>query len=851
MAFKIFTLSISIISLLISCNNTENQNSNPDIINKEYKQPFPSDKWTELRSNFKPFDDKEYIKSLEKVGEFNQKHKVSKKSSGLTDLNGTWTSEGPGNIGGRFNTLAVPNDNPSVIYAGAANGGIFKTNDGGVNWQPIFDDFAHFAISSIEIDPNNSNIVYVGTGDRNFGSNSHLGNGIYKSTNAGITWSNSGLEEPSIVSDIIIDPNNSDVIYASTLGNVYEKNNHRGVYKSTNGGTTWGNILFVSDSSGVIDLVMDTSNTSTLYASVMNRTRTQYTSSVTGPDVGIYKTTDSGLTWTKLTNGLPNGLISRIGLAISNNDPNTLYASYTDSTLDIQDIYKTNDAGLNWTALDVHNAGLPTEVQGNFGWYFGEVYLNPYNNDQLIIPGVDMWTTTDLGNSWYSNVPPWYSYEVHADKHAIHFIDSLSYIIATDGGLYKTNDNGITWEDIENIPVTQFYHIATNINAPGIYAGGAQDNGTMEGNSINPNSWTRLFGGDGFRITYLEEEPDAKYVETQNGGLYHLDEFDSPTNIRPSINDSFYVDWDMPYMINESTEELFIAGNKVLMMNSAPFGTYDTISNDLTKVATGSYIGSKRRHVVLELAQPKTDDNTIFAGTSDGLVWRGERISGNWEWTNVSQNLPNRMVSALRISPNDPQTIFVGFSGYRFNDSESYLYKSTDNGITWVDISGDLPNIIVNDILSINNISSDSLFVALDGGVYFTENGGENWNPVGTNLPLLTMSEFAIDYVNERLILGTYSRSMYSYDLDWLFDDTPPISLTENQLEVSIYPNPTKDILHIPNGVFQTIEIFNIQGQRVWKENISKTQSTIDINQLSQGTYYLKGGQFTKKIIKT
>lgn len=846
----------SILALLsVSCTESSTQQSSNTMVKQEKeegKSHNPNDLWLQQRSYNSPFDSKAYVAKMEEVKKFNSKNKYHR-SAAPSDLDEEWTSEGPGNIGGRFNTLAKSPTDVNTIYAGAANGGIFKTTDGGTTWNPIFDDQAYLAIGVIQVDPNDPNIVYAGTGDRNFGGGSHIGNGIYKSTDAGATWTQSGLIEESIVTDIAIDPTNSQTIFASTLGNVFDTNTDRGVYKSTDGGASWENVLFVSDSSGAIDLLMDHTNSDIIYASIQNRIRTETISLVTGPDVGIYKTIDGGANWTELTTGLPTTEQCRIGLAMSPDDNNTVYACYTDTSLDVLDVYKTTNGGSSWTAMDVHTAGLPDDVQGGFGWYFGEIYQNPYNNNQLIIPGVDMFSTINNGGSWEANVPPWYTYEVHADKHAILFLDSLSYIIATDGGLYKTNDNGNTWEDIENIPVTQFYHIDVDPTQPDIYGGGAQDNGTMQGNASFYNQWFRLYGGDGFRVKFLEYS-DGDYFQTQRGGLRYVDyTLSENIDLKPDFAAPDRVNWDMPYYANEEEELLFSGTSKVYFMEAAPFGFYEIISEDLTQVGQGAYNGSINRHTISEIEQPKDDINTLFVGTSDGLVWRGENDGSQWNWTNITGILPERYVTAIRVSPNDSETIYIGLSGYKFNEQASYLYKSTDNGDTWVDISGNLPDIVVNDVLILDGIGDDSLFAALDGGVYFTEDGGNSWSVVGNNLPLVTISELDVDLENEKLIAGTYSRSMYSFDISWLLEDidvTEPVGVNEYENNFTYYPNPVTNLLHFEEGLLKQIKLYNIHGQLVFSENISPDQDVINIEHLSIGTYFLKSEGYHAKIVK-
>ena len=372
----------------------------------------------------------------------------------------TWNVEGPGNIGGRFNCLAVHPTNSNIIYAGAATGGIFKTTDGGTTWSPIFDNQPYLAIGSITIDANNPNTIWVGTGDANISGLCYIGDGIYKSTDGGNTWTNMGLNDQHVFSKIIIDPTNSNIIYAATMGQPFVRDNNRGLYKSIDGGTTWNSILFVHDDAGIIDLVINPNNTQILYAASYNRIRNNQERLMHGPQSKIWKTTDGGTTWNPLTNGLPNFPVSRIGLTIYPSNPNILYTVIADSTQYFQGIYKTTDGGTSWLPVDI--TSLDPSCYNGYGWYFGKIYVNPSNSNQIYVLGVDSYTTSNNGLTWNAATPPWYMYIVHGDQHFMHFIDGNTILLCTDGGIYETTDNCINWTDIENIPVNQVYHANEN-----------------------------------------------------------------------------------------------------------------------------------------------------------------------------------------------------------------------------------------------------------------------------------------------------------------------------------------------------------------------------------------------------
>ena len=401
-----------------------------------------------------------------------------------------WQNEGPNNIGGRINAVVAHPENADIMYVGNAAGGIFKTENGGNDWYPIFDDNPYLGISCLTFEPGNPEVLYVGTGDRNISGYPVVGNGVYRSEDAGETWNHLGLAAQSIVSKIVVDPSNTQTIYAATMGIPFEKSNDRGLYKSTDGGATWVQSLFISDSAGVIDLVMDPFDSQVLYAAGWNRIRNSFYSLVKGPASKIYKTTDGGETWNILTGGLPQEDLSRPGLAISKTTPGTVFALFVGTYYNLHSIHKTADAGENWTQMGTNN--LPDDYLGGFGWYFGQIRVSPENDDELYVLGVDMHKTTNGGNSWSEATPPWYFYQVHADKHDLFFVDQNTLLLTTDGGMYKSENASDDWEDIEDIPNTQFYRVKVNHHNPEVYFGGTQDNGTISGNQDSQNDWTRV-----------------------------------------------------------------------------------------------------------------------------------------------------------------------------------------------------------------------------------------------------------------------------------------------------------------------------------------------------------------------
>ena len=770
------------------------------------------------------FDVPAYRLSLIKVGNSDNQYR-SQLSSGW---NASWDLEGPTNIGGRINCVAIHPSNPNIMFAGNSTGGIFKTINGGSNWFPVFDSQPWLAISCIVFQPGNPTIMYAGTGDKNISGYPFIGDGIYKSTDGGNTWMHLGLSNEYIVSKIVIDPSNVNNIYAATMGLPFYKNSDRGVYKSTDGGVTWSQSLFVNDSTGAIDLLINPLNTQILYATSWNRIRNNHQTLVYGPDAGIYKTINGGTTWTKLINGLPTTDLSRIGITISGSNPNKLWAVFTDNTIDLQGIYATTDGGVSWNPINTPGPG----IMGGFGWYFGNITVNPVNDNELWLCAVDLYHTTDGGVTWSG------SFQTHSDNHDIQNVFANIWILATDGGIYKTIDGGANWNDIDLIPNNQFYRITYNPHQPGEYAGGVQDNGTNVGNAAVINNWQQVFGADGFQIRYHPTNPNIYYTEIQNGELFVTTDgganFNGATNgIDPNDRRS----WDMPYILNTNNpNELFTGTYRIYKNATGATTNWVAVSPDLTD---GNIFGS-RFHVITAIDQSTVNSNYLMAGTSDGNVWISTNSGVNWNI--ISTTLPDRYVTSVHFSPNAQNLAYVTHSGYKDGEFIPHIHKTTDNGISWTDISGNLPQMAVNDLQTYPG-NDTVLFAATDAGVYGTLNGGQNWNRIGNNMRIIPVYDIDRDPFNNKLLAGTFARSMMSYPIDSIFAS----GIKENVISVtiSVYPNPATDQITIKSERLisspQHIYIYNAKGELViQKLRNGKVEEHINIQNLPAGSYYLK-----------
>jgi photosystem II stability/assembly factor-like uncharacterized protein len=746
-------------------------------------------------------------------------------------FNGAWTLEGPANTGGRFNCLAVHPTNPAIIYAGAASGGIWKTTDGGQNWIPVFDQQSFLAIGELVIDPNNPDHVYAGTGDRNISGYCYIGNGIWKSTDAGVTWSYLGLGDSKIISQIILAPGSNGVIYASAMGNPFLKDNNRGVYKSTDNGVTWTQVLFVSDSAGVIDLVMDPFNPQVLYASSFNRIRTTRQSLAFGPDSKIWKTTDGGASWQAINNGIPVGSLSRINLAVSNVNPNVVFASLVNDQFLLEGIYKSTNGGANW--VPINTSGIDPFALGGFGWYFGRIFIHPANDDHLYLCGIEPWKTQNGGLTW--EAPSFFPDVPHADIHDIIFLNNDSLYLASDGGLYKSDDDGLSWLDMDNIPNNQFYRIAWSPTSTGLYAGGVQDNGTNMGNAAMLNSWYKVFGADGFGLSFHPTNPAEYWVEYQNGGLQFTTDngfsfSDGTTGIDPADRRN----WDMPYIRSPHNPDHFLTGTFQPYLNLTGTAVNWTVTGpDLTD----GIVFNPRFHTISTLDWSPLNLNRRMAGTSDGNVWITS--SNGLIWNNITAGLPDRYVTSVKFSPNTSGRIYATLSGYKVGEYIPRVFRSDNFGQGWTDISGDLPQWAVNDIYPYPG-SDSILFAGTDGGVYATLNAGINWYRLGNNMPIVPVYDLDMEPVDRKLLAGTYARSMYSFPVDTLLLSTGLDYVTVDAA-LKAGPSPFTDAFSVYSSWPDPLEgkVYDLKGRQLTGFHLNKGETRIESDGWPAGVYII------------
>ena len=755
-----------------------------------------------------------YIKAIEQAKLLKESTRNNRLSKGLSAV--PWEFAGPTNIGGRVVDLEFDPVNPSIVYAGFSTGGVFKSFDAGNTWLPIFDEQAVLTVGDIAIDPEDPNIIYVGTGEANGGHNNFPGGGVYKSTDGGATWNFLGLEGTTSIGRIVINPQNTNIVYLASVGSYFSPNSERGIYKSTDSGLTWERSLFVSDSTGFVDIIIDPNNPDRLMATAWERVRRPNSSHLFGPSSAIYKTTNGGTNWNKIINAtLPNAAatnVGRIGLAIHKANPDIVYALFTDGYYIIS-LYRTTDFGNTWTDMDPDDE--LSSGMSNFSWYFGQVRVHPVNPNIVYVLDVAFMRSTDGGNSW----PLIYGYggpsELHVDHHALAFspLDPNFIINGNDGGINVSLNGGLTFSQPKKIPATQFYEIGIDYNNPERLYGGAQDNGTNRTQDGDPENWGNIWGGDGFYVTVDYNNPDIIYAESQNGDLVKsTDGGNTWMNGTNGIHFNEPTNWSTPVVMDPNSSNTLYFGTHSLYRTTDGAMNWIKISPQLTDWTTGRRLGT-----ITTIAAAPSNSNVIYVGTDDAHVWVSSDNGTNWN--NISSGLPQRWVTRVVVDPGNANTVYVTFNGLKWRDPQPHVFRSTNKGADWTDISSNLPDAPVN-AFAVDNNYPNILYVGNDVGMYVSFDTGQNWEVLGEGLPVLPVGDIKIHPTENYLVAGTYGRSMYKIDLNLVtgIDEVKPDN-PKNFTLYQNYPNPFNPKTTIswesPVTGFQTIKVYDVTGKEI------------------------------------
>ena len=814
------------------------------LINKLYRSDdaskpgkIPND-WGFMQRAY-PYDDinhAAYREAIAQAAKMREDYKA-------TDHRVSWEFAGPVNIGGRVTSVAMHPTDTDVFYIGNASGGVFKTEDAGDSFIPVFDDQPSLSIGDVALAPSNPEIIYVGTGEANpgGGSLSYDGLGIFRSDDGGGSWTDLGLHESGSVGRLVVHPNDPDICYVAAMGRMFSTNGQRGVFKTTDGGQTWEKVLYLNDSTGAIDIVIHPDNPETLYACMWERTRRPDKRHYGGDGCGVYRTNDGGDNWEELTNGLPGGAnVGRIGISISQSDPEILYTIYADQTGYFDGVYKTTNNGDSWTQT---NDGSMSNIYSSYGWWFGRLRVDPTDPDIVFAIGYDLFKTSNGGNSW-SNI----GWSVHVDQHALnaHPLDHNFVVLGNDGGVYTSQNGGSSWTHLENLPNIQFYTSEIDYQNPDRLYGGAQDNGTNRTMTGALDDWYSIYGGDGFYVLVNPQNNQYVYANYQYGGLGRStnggSSFQGATNGLGS--DRF--NWMSPLVFNPNNPSTLYYGGSKVYKSTNHAASWSSISPDLTN-SPGQY--NQTYGTVTTITVSPVNDDIIYAGTDDGNVWVTQNDGGNWTKVSNEFQLPVRWVTRVAADPFDEATAYVTFSGYRYDEYMPHIFRTDDFGQTWADISGDLPEAPINDIIVDPTLDS-ALYIATDLGVFVSWNLGQNWGLMGEGLPNVPVCDLTFHDELRMLVAASYGRSMYKIYLgDFVGEDE--IAVETNKVE--IYPNPVYDVLNLKTQALKSatnFQVLDMSGKTVLSGKISEGEDhQIDVSELNSGGYFIHVESKTESLL--
>lgn len=717
-----------------------------------------------------------------------------------------WQAAGPTNVGGRVTALAIHPAQPDTWFVGAASGGIFKSTDAGTSWAPVFDDAPSLSIGDLAVAPSDPLTLYAGTGEANGGGGSmtYDGLGVFKTTDGGMSWAALGLDNIGNVGKIAVHPTDPDRVFVAAMGDLFGDTPDRGIYRTVDGGLSWEKVLFVSDSTGGIDVAIHPQNPDTVYAALWERVRRPNYRKYGGDSGGIFRSTDGGDTWSQLGGGLPASDIGRIGLAVTPAAPEVVYAIYADAFGTHKSMWKSTDNGETWSETDPGN-----QLAGNgasFAWWFGKIFAHPTDADRVFSTGLDLYESTDGGQSWASS-----SGGVHVDQHALWMNpnDPDQLVLGNDGGLYAA-PAPFVWSHKNTLPITQFYACEIDEQNPGHLLGGAQDNGTNATDGPT-DGWQHILGGDGFTCLVDPVDPDFVYAEYQYGNIARSDNGGFSFNFLLGGFQNDRLNWHTPYVLDPQDPATLYLGGSKLYKSTNRGDSWAAISPNLTAGNGGLY--PVVFNTITTIAVSPQNPAVLWVGCDDGNVQVTQNGGANWQ--NVGAQLPDRWITRVAADPQNPAAAYVALSGYRWHEYQPHLLKTTDFGQNWSDISANLPEAPVNDVVP-DPAQPGTLYAATDVGVFVSHNDGGTWEALGTGLPLVPVLDLRLHGPSRQLAAATYGRSMYTIDLQELGATFPNAAA---QIFIKISPNPFTEAAMAQVRFFQktdaSLEVLDLSGRLI------------------------------------
>jgi photosystem II stability/assembly factor-like uncharacterized protein len=771
-----------------------------------------------------------------------------------TNFNLNLRNIGPANPGGRVVDIEAHPDDFTKVYVASASGGVWKSTNAGTTWQPIFDKYETASIGDIAIDPMNKNTLWVGTGEANNRNSVSWGNGIYKSIDGGKTFENKGLQSTQQISRVLVNPKNSDDVCVCAIGHLWGYTGDRGLFRTKDGGKSWNkktNGLPNDGKTGCTDLVRDSKNPNILYAAFYHRLRKPWNFFSGGEQGGIFKSTDGGETWKKLTNGLPSGPTGRIGLAIYENNPNILMAiveAKRSDTLAVpgSGIYRSENGGQTWSYVNTYN---------NRPFYYSQIRINPMDDKRVYVLTTRFMVSEDGGKTFKDGSA---DQEVHGDFHAL-WLDPKNkdrYYLGADKGFSLTHDHGAHFQLIDNLPITQYYSINYDMQEPYIVYGGLQDNGSFATPSfsrdargiLNDHNW-KMHWGDGQEAAVNPFDPNDAYTGMENGhyfkynpqnrelkqispSFYNVLNFNDYFKTSDTIQDVMRFNWSTPFALSPNDPStIYMAGNHVYKSTNKGM-QWTIISPDLSTNnrikrkdgisggITPDNTGAETHCTVSSLSISSISDDIIWAGTDDGQVQVTK--DGGKSWHNLTAKISSvtqgLWVSKVEASKFHPGRAYVTFDGHRSDDFGTYIFITDDYGSTWNRINSDLTEGEVVRTLKEDNINENLLFVGTETGVWYSLDKGNSWTKL-KGLPTVSVYDLKIHPRDNDLIIGSHGRGI------WIVDDISPLQ----QMSAGI----TNNALHIfeqkPTTLWHNVSRGGQRGHFWWAggnpANIKNTSS--------------------------